>query len=101
MFFAFQIPLVDARLFVPTDTNRLTSPTWPLPKVGKEFVRAFGQVAKRPRGGVERWSGESNYCRAARALRFSPSLRTQRIGLKDKPAQPWCVYRRFFTDGQV
>jgi len=85
MFFAFQIPLVDVRPFVHTDTSRLASPTLPLPVVGKEFVRAFGQVSKRPRGGIERWSGESNYCGATRALRFSPSLPTHRIGLRDQP----------------
>ncbi len=100
MFFAFQIPLVDVRPFVHADTSRLTSPTWPLPTAGKEFVRAFGQVSNRPRGGVERWSGESSFCGATRALRFLPPLPTQRIGLRDQPSQLWCVYRRFFTDGQ-
>src|SRR5260370_3926367 len=100
MFFAFHIPLVDVRPFVHADTSRLTSPTWPLPTAGKEFVRAFGQVSNRPRGGVERWSGESSFCGATRALRFLPPLPTQRIGLRDQPSQLWCVYRRFFTDGQ-
>lgn len=101
MFIAFQNPLADMRPFLPAETNRLVSPTWPLPQPGKEFLRSFGPVEVRKRGGVEEWSGEENYCRAKRALRFDPCLRGLLIVPPEISTMPRCVFRRFFSNGNA
>ncbi len=42
---------------------------------GRDFVRAFGGVRRRRRGGHEAWVGEEFVCSAARALRLPTRLR--------------------------
>jgi hypothetical protein len=86
MFLAAQIPLADARAFLPVDTSRLNVPPWPIPSPG-QFMRGFGRVETRRRGGVSGWNGEEIYCRAANAVKFAPRV----------PAR--CAFRRFLSDG--
>ena len=50
MLAALQIPLTDVRPFLEVDTGRLDKPSWPLAKVGSDFVRSFGTVERRLRG---------------------------------------------------
>ncbi len=70
MFVALQVPFVDVRPFIQNETGRLTSPDWQSLQPDIDFVRSFGLVKRRLRGGVIEWPGEEMYCRALRALRF-------------------------------
>src|SRR6266436_2442178 len=99
MFLVLQFPFSDARRFVSTETNRLPVPAWPLANAGREFVRSFGQVRRRLRGGVEDWSGEELYCATNRALRFDPVLSQQRLSITAASLEAACIFQRFFSDG--
>jgi len=99
MFIAFQIPFADERSFLPDLGKRLTWPTWPFPISGREFVRGFGQVRDRRRGGIENWIGEDVYCRARSAVTFDPSLDLQLLGPRLAPQRPTCVFRRLLANG--
>ncbi len=101
MVVAVQFPFSDARRFVSEETNRLLVPRWPLANAGSEFVRSFGQVRRRLRGGVENWSGEELYCVADRALHFDPPLSRQRLDTAAASLKATCIFRRFFSDGVV
>ena len=98
MFAVFQLPLADARPFSTVATGRLGAPTWPIPNTG-EFIRAFGAVMKRRRGGVPEWSGEGTYCYAARAVRLPARLRERHFGAGGEFAGFRCAFRRFLSDG--
>ncbi len=97
-----QYPLADLRLFAGTNTGRLQSPLWPVPKPYHEFVRSFGMVRKRGKGGIQGWIGENEICDAKHAVKFkSPAVisfpqgfksNIQDIGIK-------CVSRHFYFDG--
>ena len=87
MFVSVQVPIADVRRFVPVETRRLADPNWPLPRTDKDFVRAFGGVKRRRRGGVENWPGEHVYCNATHAIRCV----AEQI--------PQCMFRRFWADG--
>jgi hypothetical protein len=67
---AIQFPLCDLRSFAVEHTGKLAVPPWPVVEPEREFVRGFGAVRRRRRGGVDPWVGEEHYCDAARALRF-------------------------------
>ncbi len=67
---AIQFPLCDLRPFVPGGAGRLAVPPWPVVEPEREFVRGFGVVQRRRRGGIDPWVGEEHFCSAARALRF-------------------------------
>jgi hypothetical protein len=100
MLIAFQVPLAEARTFVNADTHRLKTPTWPIPEAYKEFVRGFGGIAKRYKGGLDEWRGEGVYSGAARAVRFQTEP-----GLLPAPSRrllgPFsCAFRRFLFDGK-
>ena len=101
MFVAVQFPFSDTRRFLSAETNRLLVPRWPLANPGSEFVRSFGQVRRRIRGGVENWLGEEIYCAANRALHFDPPLSRQRWDTPAASLKPTCIFRRFFSDGLV
>lgn len=101
MFLVVQFPFADVRQFVPDDTHRLTVPTWPNAADGKEFVRGYGPVSRRPRGGVDYWAGERLFCPTARTLRFAGSPRSLRVAVSGRPMPFDCEFRRFFTNGQA
>ena len=71
MLMVWQQPITDARL-LGADGARLAAPDWPSPQVMRDFVRGFGPVARRRRGGHVEFPDESVYASAARALRFDP-----------------------------
>jgi hypothetical protein len=93
MLLSIQFPIVDARRFL-SQAERLGSPGWPSPSPDSEFVRFFGSIRNRPRGGLAGWIGEDPICSANRALLLSknPSLFESH-----KPAD--VVFRRFYFDG--
>ncbi|MCC6930547.1 MAG: hypothetical protein IT359_16285 [Gemmatimonadaceae bacterium] len=102
MLLALQLPFADLRPFSPDETGRLTVPAWPLAEPDKEFVRGFGVVTERARGGVDSWAGEEVYCRASRAVKFAPrdaAHASQENGSSRISAK--CAFRRLLYDGSA
>jgi hypothetical protein len=64
MLVCLQHPLADSRKFVNGYTGQLSRPGWPSPTPGIEFVRSFGGIQRRKRGGVLDWIGENAICEA-------------------------------------
>jgi hypothetical protein len=98
---AGQIPVADLRKFVIDETHALTAPSWPSPAPGREFVRSFGGVKPRMRGGIGPWVGEEAFCDAHHAVRFPGGARWWDLGgvLEDWPFFGW-AYRRLLSDGR-
>lgn len=99
MLLAIQIPLADCRWFVDPGAI-LPKPAWPRPTLSRrrrQFVRAFGPVALRPKGGLWGWIGESVVCDARNAVKFENIPGYQSAHLPYQPAR--LAYRRFFSDG--
>ena len=77
---------------------RLTTPNWPIPTPDQDFIRYFGAVRTRKRGGLANWVGENYICDARRAFSFKTNLsfaggeHKRRIPLR-------CAFRRFYSDG--
>lgn len=91
MLISVQYPFADARSFITNDGGRLPLPRWSAPDTESDFVRAFGGVAVRPRGGAS-IGGERYRCEARWAVRFGePALGPDRH----------CAFRRFYADGKV
>lgn len=73
MLVTVQLPFADVRHFLARDT------TGQLPLMGafttltpnQDFIRAFGPLRRRRRGGVSSWPGEELYADARRALRYA------------------------------
>ena len=100
MFIGAQFPLADLRSFVADVSGRLSRPTWPNPTPFVEFVRGFGQVRPRVRGGAD-GIGEEFYCDVQNLVRFQNRLRLQYWGLPDAGIVPVAVARRLLSDGDV
>jgi hypothetical protein len=97
VFACVQIPIADLRQFVVGPTGRLSAPPWPLPDPGRHFIRAFGAVRERPRGGVDEWFGEDFHCNASGALKFpynEAPFKGSEGGIILRP-----IYRRYFAGG--
>lgn len=107
MLFIIQFPLADSRYFLPEASvlPPLKVPSWPLPAPNTEFLRAFGPIRRRWRGGVSGWLGEGVICHAAHAISFSGKEFYYEIGdqahdpFAEERVQFWIAFRRFFTDG--
>ncbi len=97
MLISIQFPIADSRGFIRT-TRRLSKPGWPLPTPDKEFVRTYGAIRIRPRGGLSGWVGENEICEATRSIRLSACLTVK--STDSATAIPLRVaFRRFFFDG--
>jgi TIR domain len=96
MLFQLQFPICDGRAFQPGAT-RLSDPSWPLPIPGTQFVRYFGPVQRRRRGGQEGYPDEVFYCAAARALRFD-RLECRSFN-RTRTLKPSAAFRRLMCDG--
>ncbi|URD50043.1 hypothetical protein [Chroococcidiopsis sp. CCNUC1] len=97
MLISIQFPFADARKFL-ENTGRLDVPGWPLPTPDYEFVRCFGSIRRRRRGGIEGWIGEDEICEADKALRFCNSLKFVDSKLASSILLR-CVFRRLYFDG--
>ncbi|HZH25673.1 MAG TPA: hypothetical protein VEY95_00665 [Azospirillaceae bacterium] len=92
MLLQFTFPIADMRGFLPEGTARLAFPSWPDARPDEEFVRLFGHIRKRRRGGIAGWIGEATVCNASRAFSFTPP--------SDGTARQFRVaYRRLYSDG--
>jgi hypothetical protein len=104
--FHLQFPFTDLRCFLPTEAPRVMAPSWPAPIAGEEFVRSFGAVRQRRRGGLSGWIAEAEYCGANRAVRFSSDVfrnpgRDIPIPTSAAETALSLVFRRLFFDGFV
>jgi len=97
-----QIPIADARPFLPRLNLRLPLPDWPEPAtaVGPQFVHYFGKACERVGEPDEAWPDEISYCRARRGLRFD-RLETRHCGMPGRRFRPRCAFRRLFCDGHA
>lgn len=84
-------PLADLRPFVDAKL-RIPVPSWPNPISG--FIRGFGAIAERKRGGIADFIGEHWHCDASRAI-LIPRWQFAVGG-----AEIECRHRRFFSDGR-
>lgn len=100
MLIVCQFPICDGRLFSSTGTSRLSDPPWPLPTPGTNFVRCFGPVERRRRGGHEVFVDEVFYSSAHRALKFE-HLEKQVLGRRPTGFKPLCTFRRLFCTGSA
>jgi hypothetical protein len=99
MLLTYQLPVCDARRFVPGGDVRLVGPDWPAPTPGEEFVRSFGPVERRRRGGHEEFHDESAYADARGAVRFD-RLEQQGLGAAPHALHPTVAYRRLLCSGR-
>jgi hypothetical protein len=97
MLVTLQFPIADLRPFVPGETHRLVTPAWPNPRADVDFIRLFGPVRNRHRGGVAEWPGEHIFCNATHAIRFDAKFSVGGLlGITGRK----CAFRRFFSDGR-
>lgn len=94
MLVAVQFPLCDLRPFVADGAGKLAVPPWPVVEPERDFVRGFGAVQRRRRGGVDPWVGEEHYCSAARALRFPTRFRPGPSTVASRRVATACAFRR-------
>lgn len=97
MLVTIQFPFIDFRAFVSEETHRLGIPTWPSPVPDHDFVRSFGSVRRRPKGGLTGWLGESFICEANRAITFQ-GLESLKEG-RNSQNNFKIVFRRLYFDG--
>jgi hypothetical protein len=84
-----QLPVIDLRPLLAYDTGRLSSPAWPDPVAGREFIRKTGIVMDRRRGSIDGISGERAFCEASGLLKIDAGL----------PRSGRIIYRRLFCAG--
>ncbi len=94
MLVIFQVPISDARAFLPA-TPRLPAPHWLDPQP-REFVRGFGPVRARRKGGHTVFADEAYYASARQALRI-PGL--EHAELAPARFRAACAFRRLHSDG--
>jgi len=95
MLIVLQFPLADVRSFVSGDVKRLKKPVWSDLKPGRDFVRSFGLIRTRRRGGLTGWVSEENLCIAERALRI---LRTEESAAFFQRPGWRLVFRTLYVD---
>lgn len=91
-----QFPISDLRDFT-CNSVRLQRPGWPSPLPDQEYVRGFGAIRERPRGGLTGWIGESFYCSAEGVAKIHESNFIN--GDEFRGNKRKVVFRRFYFDG--
>lgn len=92
-----QFPVADLRDFVPNNFKVSSLPLAFTAPYGV-FVRSFGAVRARSKGGVEDLPGEDVICPSPRAIRFASSLGNP---VKGSPFSFACTFRRLSSGGKV
>jgi hypothetical protein len=90
MLISIHFPCADARGFVDGAGGRLSMPRWINPDPETEFVRNFGAIRVRARGGAA-MGGEDRTCAAFWALRFRNWPTRKHYG----------AFRGFYADGEA
>ena len=99
MLVSVQIPLADSRGFLPDETRRIKNPDWKNPQAGKGFVRAFGGLKPRLRGGLPEWPSEEVVCATYGAPKFIPPLCSKSLE-QDGWYLDRCAFRRLLSNGR-
>lgn len=100
MLIVISFPIADSRAFLDLETGRLNRPLWPDPIADEEFIRSFGVIKQRWRGGLSGWIGENKVCEAHQAFHFN-GLQPYR-DTESRLRIPFRVaYRRFYFDGRA
>lgn len=97
-----QFPVADLRLFVEAQTGHLHTPFWPSPKPYQEFIRSFGIVRKRGKGGIQGWVGENEICDAKHAIKIDKPIAYKfmnEVTASDTEISLKCKSRHFYFDG--
>jgi endonuclease G, mitochondrial len=97
VFFILQFPLADVRRFLDEPTGKLDLPNWPTPDF-ESFLRKFGRIRPRIRGGLRNWVQEERFCNATQALRFETNPHVM-VADRAVPVRPY--FRRFYADGKA
>lgn len=95
MLLTIQYPLADARALI-RNTGMLDVPSWDNPE--HEFVRNFGAIRIRKKGGLEGWIGENEICEASRIPSFKKDISIRLQG-STKKTHLKCQFRRLYYDG--
>jgi len=98
MLVAVQFPLADIRGFLTEETRRISSPDWKNPLV-QNFVRSFGGLRPRLKGGLTEWPNEEMFCAANGAPKFVPPLYS-RFSQSAGFTRGRCAFRRLFSNGR-
>ena len=103
VFIIVSFPIADARRFFSPDAI-FNIPAWPLYDEchlsGQPlYVRNFGKVSERLRGGIDPWPGEDFFVDAKKAIRFRPPLKRYVRLTENAWGHFSCVFRRFYFDG--
>jgi hypothetical protein len=106
MFAVVQYALTDVRPFLEGETARTPSPSWPVllfPERPEQtpFVRGFGRVAPRPKGGLEEWAAEETYCDVSHALRLKQAFLQDHALRRSRQCRTYCALRRLYWDGRL
>jgi hypothetical protein len=96
MLLYLQFPFTDIRLFASHEL-RLPRPFWPAPQE-PEFIRSFGPIKPRGKGGVQGWVGENTICDAHRIFDIAPFTTA---AASDRDIAVRCVAKHFFSDGSA
>jgi len=97
LFMSLHFPIADTRYILGRpETGMLSHPTWPIPAVGTDFIRFFGDVRNRRGGYTEGvWTGVDTFCSGDRGMRF---VENHNLG---KDIGRTRVFRRFYSSGGV
>ena len=102
MYTVVQIPIFDPRgLEIIIQSPKNIKPGWPSPSPGYEFIRGFGGVFERSKGGLQGFFAESFLCNAKRVIRF-PDITGTLIDDSSEDGlfiRPRVATRHFFFDG--
>jgi hypothetical protein len=94
MLLVLQFPIIDSRPFV-SQAIVNPAPDWHTPEPDQDFVRFFGSIRQRPRGGSPYWHDELYFCASHGALKFPGfSGRSSVTGLGR-----YMAFRRVLNDG--
>ncbi len=99
MLLTIQFPIADLRGFSEdSESGRLRKPAWPFPVANADFVRGYGTIRNRPKGGLMGWVGENEVCKATKSIRLSGCPRLRLADSKNTvPIR--IAFRRYFFDG--
>ncbi len=100
MFAVLSFPVIDFRDLTSGKRSKLPRPTFPTPEVGSDFIRGFGGVERRKKGGAERIAGEHAYSDSKGALRFvTPALPEPNSGPDWEAEGLRPLFRRLYHTG--
>jgi hypothetical protein len=94
MFIHVSYPVVDLRAFGTFD--RLKKPGWPNPVTDRDFVRSFGVVRPRLRGGLTGFASEDIFVNSLR-ITFDPRAIASMLGLPFHRIK--VIFRRLYCTG--